>query len=244
MLFKILLLTLLLFIASGVAVKANAQESPTILNIKNQKSLLCTSINSYLLTYKDTCENKKLSQIESVIKAAVSDNFDTDPVVISHAFETEYYVKPTIASAPISIDTQTYPTPTSSPIQQYAHNLQPAERNNLDTNLIFDLMNQHRVELGKPPFVKDEALCSLAHARSNELSAEFANGSLHSGLYNRNLPYWITENAKWGSNEKGTVRWWLNSPVHRRAIEGDYSYSCGSCYGTQCSQLFTSYTSK
>jgi hypothetical protein len=120
----------------------------------------------------------------------------------------------------------------------------PAAGPSLDANLIFDLINAHRASIGKPAFLKDDALCSLAITRSLELPAEFANGSLHSGLYNRGLPYWITENAKWGSNEAGTVQWWLNSPIHRSAIQGDHIYSCGACNGTQCSQLFTSYVSK
>ena len=114
----------------------------------------------------------------------------------------------------------------------------------VNADVVFELINKFRSSQGLPPFEREDKLCSLALARSAELSNELANGTLHSGLYNRNLPYWITEDAKVGSDEQGTVEWWLNSPIHHAAIVGNSKYSCGACSGNRCSQLFTSYTPK
>lgn len=114
----------------------------------------------------------------------------------------------------------------------------------LDSDKIFELINQYRTSLGLTPFEREESVCQLAQVRSTELAGELANGTIHSGLYNRNLPYWIWENAKVGSNEEETVNWWLASPLHHQSIVGDYKYSCVKCTGNNCSELFTSFVLK
>lgn len=114
----------------------------------------------------------------------------------------------------------------------------------LDSESIFDLVNQYRASLGLAPFEKDDKVCELAQTRSTEISGELTNGTLHSGLYNRNLPYWIFENAKVGSDEEGTLSWWLSSPLHHESIVRDYKFSCVKCKGSVCSELFTSYSPK
>jgi len=244
-----ILLAFLFFTASGVANSANAQmESLTLPTMNIRPDVTCGSLlQTYFVIQNDTCEDVKLSQVDRVAKAVASESATTN-LEFSYSTEPTYYsgtlsdVEPTPADESTPIESLA-PTPVTSQIPQ---DLIPAMGINLDSDLIFQLINQHRAEIGKPAFVKDEALCSLATTRSNELHGELFEGKgyLHSGLYNRNLPYWITENAKWGSNEAGTVQWWLHSPIHRSAIEGDYAYSCGACQGSMCSQLFTSYTPK
>lgn len=119
-----------------------------------------------------------------------------------------------------------------------------ADSVNLDPEKIFDLINQYRASVGLMPFEKKDSVCELAQIRSSELPSEIQHGTLHSGLYNRNLPYWIWENAKYGSDEGTTVSWWLASPIHHESIVGDYKFSCIKCTGTYCSELFTSFTPK
>ncbi len=114
----------------------------------------------------------------------------------------------------------------------------------LDSDKIFNLVNEYRASQGLAAFQKEDSVCSLAQTRSNEIPGEIQSGVLHSGLYNRNLPYWIWENAKIGTNEEGTVAWWLASPIHHQSIVGDYKYSCVRCTGSSCSQLFTSFVPK
>lgn len=115
----------------------------------------------------------------------------------------------------------------------------------LNADLIFQLINSYRLEKHLVPFEKDSQLCALAGSRAPELYNEiFVTGKVHEGFYSRNVPYWITENMASYPTEQQIVNWWLTSPIHRSAIEGNYKYSCGACSGTSCTQLFTSYVGK
>ena len=227
----------------GAAPQLHAQEKLLAHSFAfNTNSRKCTSIDEYLVTRTTSCEDVKLTQAEIAIKAEAKENADPTPS-FSYSTEDTLYIPPTPTQTP-----PITPTPEiqqQTPPEQTPTDNVPAGSASLNSDVIFDMINAHRGEIGKPAFLKEEALCSLAKTRSMELNDElFVNHNLHSGLYNRNLPYWITEDAKWGSNEAGTVNWWLNSPIHRAAIESDYVYSCGACNGSMCSQLFTSYTPK
>ena len=241
--FATILLAFLFLYASGVAHSANAQMKSLTLPIMNiRPDVTCkTLLQIYFVIQNDTCEDTRLSQVDLVAKAVTSENATTY-LEFSYATEPTYFVPPTPQEVP---NPPELIAPTLTPQLQLPHDNVPAGSSTLDSNIIFQLINQHRAEIGKPAFLKEDALCTLAATRSLELHDElFVNHNLHSGLYNRNLPYWITEDAKWGSNEAGTVDWWLHSPIHRHAIEGAYTYSCGACSGSMCSQLFTSYTPK
>ncbi len=238
---KIMLLAIVFLLSSKATLHAQGQTLIPTMTVKNDRS--CTALQSVLVASEGTCVAKKLTQKELAVKAAVLEDDETKLPDFTYAAEPVYYVEPTPTPTTTTQATVT-PTPHQSNLLEGARDMVPQTGIQVDSNIIFDLINAHRLSIGKPSFQKDEALCSLAQTRSMELSSEFANGTLHSGLYNRGLPYWITEDAKWGSNEAGTVRWWLNSPIHRKAIEGDYTHSCGACNGSQCSQLFTSYTPK
>lgn len=231
----------------GATPQLHAQEKllaqPFAFNTNSHK---CTSIDEYLVARTTSCEDTTLTQAEIVLKAEAKETPDTS-VTFSYSTEPTLYVPPTPTPTEIpTISPSPSPTPTEAVPQQLPQDNVPANAPALNSDSIFDLINAHRAQLGKPAFLKEDALCSLAKTRSQELEGELFGGKgyLHSGLYNRNLPYWITEDAKWGSNEAGTVQWWLHSPIHRAAIEGDYTYSCGACNGSMCSQLFTSYTPK
>jgi uncharacterized protein YkwD len=69
----------------------------------------------------------------------------------------------------------------------------------------------------------------------------FVNGNMHAGFYNRNLPYHSTENIIYNNTEQGAFQWWLNSPIHRHAIENSsYTHTGIACGGKFCSQIFAS----
>ena len=146
----------------------------------------------------------------------------------------QVYASDTVIQPAILEPTAT-PTATTAPTPPLA---------SLDANKIFDLVNSYRTSQGLPAFEKNDEVCQLAQVRSGELIQEAINGTIHSGLYNRNLPYWIWENAKYGSDEAGTVAWWIASPLHRRSILGDYKYSCVATSGNYVSELFTSFVQK
>lgn len=229
---------------SGVLSKSNAQEKLFFTDTSvAKKDFLCNpTIQARLVLHQQNCETQMSSQKDSVAKGIKRDSHE-----IAYATEpTQFVPIRNIVSPTTSPTIVIVPTIVPDPTQQAPlHNFSATQPQNLNADLILELINAHRAKIGKTAFQKDGALCSLAQTRSTELYDElFVKGGLHSGLYNRNLPYWVTENAKYGSNEAGTVQWWLNSPIHRSAIEGDSVYSCGACQGTQCSQLFTSYTPK
>jgi uncharacterized protein YkwD len=169
-----------------------------------------------------------IKENEGEAKAIIAQNLIPQPTIAE------------VAEVNSTPEAEITPIPTMIPLQdKYA----PADAV-LDTGKIFGLVNQYRASLGLPPFEQVEKVCELAQTRSSEIIAEIGNGTLHSGLYNRPLPYWIFENAKYGSNEEGTVAWWLASPIHHHSIVSDYKYSCVRCTGSYCTQLFTSFSPK
>jgi uncharacterized protein YkwD len=252
-----LALAFLLLVSSGVINKTYAKEKLNLLTVDNvsENSNICktdavscsvcgTALQNVFLT--STCDENS-AQVDSSLKASAQ-NQDSSVNEFSYATEPTEYIPPTPTPTTV-VTTNTTASSVVSPapsLDQAPMDNLPAAGQNLNSDVIFDMINEHRAQIGKSAFIKDQSLCSLAQIRSTELYGELfeGKGALHSGLYNRNLPYWVTENAKYGSNEAGTVRWWLNSPIHRAAIEGNDIYSCGACNGTVCSQLFTSYTPK
>lgn len=237
---KLVLLLILFFGIVGATQQLHAQEKTLAQTFAFQsKKPACNSLNGYLVTNPTKCEEVILTQKENVVKAEAK-NTQNKPAVFSYATEPTFYNPPFQKSSAT-------PTPTIRGAV-VAQNQASQSQNNISVNsdTIFNLINAHRAQIGKPAFQKDESLCQLARTRSIEIEGELFGGKgyLHSGLYNRNLPYWVTENAKWGSNESRTVQWWLNSPIHRAAIDSAHTYSCGACNGSFCSQLFTSYIPK
>ncbi len=115
----------------------------------------------------------------------------------------------------------------------------------LSSNRLFEMINDYRKSLKLPAFEKNEYLCKVADERRPELPNEiYGTGYIHQGLYDRKLPYWITENMAYYDTEDQIFSFWLRSSLHRHAIEGTYKYSCGACEGTICVELFTSFVSK
>jgi len=245
-----ILLTLVVFLLTGASHKTYAREGITLPSPTLTNKLCDSPLTQKLVALTSQCGLKAIAQTENSVKNEAKQTrtiaYATEPTTFVPAGQsplgganTTFIIEPTVIEPTVT------QTPTAPVVQAPADNLSATQPTNLNSDLILELINAHRATIGKPAFLKDAALCQLATTRSTELYSElFVKGGLHSGLYNRNLPYWVTENAKYGSNEAGTVLWWLNSPIHRSAIEGDHVYSCGACQGTQCSQLFTSYTPK
>ena len=72
----------------------------------------------------------------------------------------------------------------------------------------------------------------------------YGGAGMHAGFYNRHLPYWATENIISQKTEADAVNWWLHSPIHRSAIEGNYTNASVACQGNNCSMIFTSFAPK
>lgn len=114
----------------------------------------------------------------------------------------------------------------------------------LDAEVLFNLVNSYRVSRGLAPFEKHPDLCALGDSRGPELMGEISNGDIHGGLRRRNMPYWVTENMKYGGNEQEVLNWWLNSPIHSAAIHGSTKYACTHCSGPVCIMLFSDFVYK
>lgn len=233
---NILLLALIFILGLGAAPMTVA--SPKSEALPNQASTCSSTLVSTQLCNdisKSACTGRAQKPLQKQIAGAVAianpkDN--NNPVKTEIVIQT---LEPTVTASEETHDAQTPDiigvTPDDTP---------------LDSNLIFNMINEYRVSLGLSVFEKENSVCSLATVRANEIIDEIAGraGYLHSGLYNRGLDYWIWENAKYGSNEAGTVAWWKASPVHHQSIVGDFKYSCVACNGTYCVQLFTSFSPK
>lgn len=134
--------------------------------------------------------------------------------------------------------------PISKPIYT-PPSLQTTPTATLSAELLFSVINGYRSKIGLPPFEHDGGVCAVAESRREEIVNEiFVTHALHSGFYAKNLPYWATENMIWQNDEIQALEWWLNSPVHKAAIEGSYKYACGVCNGQVCNMVFTSYEPK
>lgn len=145
----------------------------------------------------------------------------------------------TITPSPTKTPTKTSPTPTVSLTPTPA-----PQAGGMNAEKLFSMINAHRQSKGLSVLQKDARTCSLAASRAPEIAAELAAGTLHSGMYARNLPYWNTENAIAIAPEETAFTWWLNDPIHRQAIEGNHTHSCVACSGNFCVQEFTSYQPK
>lgn len=150
------------------------------------------------------------------------------------------------AEGPKNIIPVVFPIPTSEPTKPVTPTPTTRPRPpSLDSDAIFTLINDHRKNIGLPVFEKEERLCKLAESRGPELYEEiYVTGDIHGGFRDRLIPYWMTENMVSQPTVESAFAWWMRSSLHRSAIEGDYKYSCGTCYGNSCAQLFTNYLPK
>jgi uncharacterized protein YkwD len=114
----------------------------------------------------------------------------------------------------------------------------------LNADKLFGMTNTYRQSKGLPPVQKDDRVCQVAASRAPEISAEIAEGRMHSGIRARNLPYWNSEIIITMRTEEEAFNWWINDTIHREAIEGNYTYSCTACHGNACVQEFTNFQSK
>lgn len=220
-----MLLVAMIFATAGATHKTEGKVQNPELYVSQASSCLSSRVTTSLCNEleKQSC-NEAVKAIEPQIQART--------VIIAEPQENKEEV--VLASA------KAVTVPEATPTQ--AQNAPSGA--NLNSDLIFGLINQYRVSLGLAAFVTEPSVCELAQVRSAELASEVSNGTIHAGLYNRGLPYWIWENAKVGSNEEETAAWWLASSLHRQSIVGDYKFSCIKCTGNNCAQLFTSFSPK
>lgn len=224
-----IMLLVAIFFGIGATHQTNAQTLDGFTSVYSHACFSSKSLSTMCLANNKNCSipvKPEVKQIQSAVVIA------TTPAPTTSALST--------TPAPTITEAQATVSPTTAALNsEYA-----PETAVLDSDKIFNSINQYRISSGLKAFEKEDSVCSLAQTRSTEIPGEIQKGVLHSGLYNRNLPYWIWENAKIGTNEEATVAWWLASPIHHQSIVGDYKFSCVKCTGNSCSQLFTSFVPK
>lgn len=187
---------------------------------------------------------QKDKNFELIAKAEASSDEDkkTDAKIV-HSYEVAK------ATPTLAITTPTAsPSPTVAVQAAYAVNAEvtPAD-GGLSADTIFSMVNQIRSQYGLAPLEQDSRICQLTQERAPELQAEiYVTGAMHAGFQRRqkDFPYWATENMISQQTEEQAVNWWMNSPVHRSAILGNYTHSCVSCSGNNCAMIFTNFTPK
>lgn len=227
----------LVFLLLIAAPKSNAQSLEKIsLATAQEKANICDSpLRPYVILQSNNCPLTEQRQIQSFLKVQST---KVEEFSVGHSISEATY---TPTPAPVKIVEEIKIATASPTVIVSEQNVANAGNN---PNVVLDLVNAHRASIGKSAFITNGELCSLAQTRSTELASEMQRGVLHSGLYNRNLGYWITENAKTGGDENETLRWWLNSSIHRSQIQSDYVNACVGCTGRNCALVFTNYTPK
>ena len=154
---------------------------------------------------------------------------------------------PTVSVQPTQKNTTTaMPTVSPTPVKSTPTQSTPqVTTGGVSSDKLFSMVNSYRQSKGLAALQQDDRTCSLANARATEIAGEMSQGTLHSGMYGRNLPYWNTENAIALPSEEAALNWWINEPIHRQAIESpSHTTSCVACSGNYCVQEFTSYQPK
>lgn len=223
---------------------------PSVSAATTKKTSRAPLLSSKICTASASCSSSAICNDPNLVMsyAAKTTNFTPAKTTILGASveppKEEKKPEPTLAAEPTPVPSETpkpteTPTPTPTPIPQGT----PTSRLSIDT--LYSMMNEHRAKIGLPAYEKVDKLCELARSRGPELDNEiYGDGTIHGGLISRNIPYWLTENMISQDTEQQAFNWWLNSSIHRKAIEGDYKYACGICQGKSCAMLFTSYTPK
>ena len=161
------------------------------------------------------------------------------PLPSASPISTEPTIKPTNTPLPtdkpkLIINSPSPEVKVSTPVVSFG----------LSADKIFSMVNAHRESLNLAAFQKDERACTLAEARAPEVGQEIAAGTMHKGMYGRNLPYWNTENIISMDSEEAAFNWWIHDYIHKVAIEGPYTYSCIACSGNNCAEEFTNFQPK
>ena len=201
-------------------------------------------------------------QEEITVTSPAEQGVLAETIVITPAEETlpqvqEAVIGPTIkplsrtqkpSPPPVLASTQTVTAtatvaPTATPQPTVATQLQ-LSNGGLNADKLFSMANNYRQSKGLSQLQKDDRACQVAASRAPEIAAEIAGGHMHSGIRDRNLPYWNSEIIITMRTEEEAFNWWINDTIHREAIEGNYTYSCVACSGNACVQEFTNFQPK
>ncbi len=245
-----LAVSLLLGITFGVPLVAQPVQAVTTSFPMVTPTQVQLASNGVYCSYDPTIKGRMLYQ--SLTSLPVTRLMPYLPQTIASAKDTPQetiskVTNPVVSLSPVSSPTAV-PSPTTVPVPTINEPTQAAPAptgSQLNAEVLFNLVNAHRMSIGLSPFQQDPRVCAVALSRAPELDYEiFGGGGMHAGFYSRNLGYWATENMISQNTEQAALQWWLNSPVHRSAIEGNYQFACVGCAGKSCAMIFTNFAPK
>lgn len=164
-----------------------------------------------------------------------------EPVTTVIVTESTYVFIPTPAPVlPTAIPT---PIPTSTPI--------PAPTVAVDASSyedrIWDVVQNWRTSQGLSAHAKDSRMCRLAELRLPEIKVNWSHDQFMNNAHyaeicpGNNCFSAMSENLSNGYySEQENLNGWLNSPLHKEALQKNYTYSCIKCSDGYCVQEFAS----
>lgn len=118
----------------------------------------------------------------------------------------------------------------------------PSPKIELDSEKLWNLVNEYRLSKNLPAFIKHQDLCKIAQERAPEIKNEINDP--HSGFLTRykNYPYRISENGETSAiDEQDALGGWIKSAPHHQALLADWQYSCIACSDHHCVQIFSNF---
>lgn len=111
-----------------------------------------------------------------------------------------------------------------------------------DEDDLFQAVNDWRVQTNRLAYKKSAATCDFASKRAPQLKNDYSHNGFHEMI--DSLPYekgtFFSENIAGGFIfADRTLKGWLSSPPHRKALEADYTHSCIKCDSGYCVQIFS-----
>jgi uncharacterized protein YkwD len=247
--FTTIMLPAVLFLTLG-GNKAVSSYQPTLNPLET--SVKPTQIPQLSLNIPQMCTEKDLgySPMHLTIAGERQKGFLTEEIEQKVVDEVPEESEQTVASIVMETDGGEEVPPTASPSAVPVESVTtppPSAGSSgvLNADVLFSLVSQTRTNAGLPAFTQHPEVCSVALSRAPELDNEiYGNSYMHAGFHARSLPFWATENMISQQTETDALHWWMNSPVHRSAILGDYTYACTACAGKSCAMIFSNLTPK
>lgn len=228
---------------SYVGLTFSASQTTSIKDLTRTRPLTLTFTQPVHLTIeKSTTSSRLKTKLRTIAVTQKDPQVQVEAEVISQKATPTALPTPTTSTVRTTMSSgETTPTPQAV---LTANTVSLENSGGLNADKLFSMVNAYRATLNLPPYQKDERSCQLAKERAPEIAQEIASGTMHKGMYDRNLPYWNTENIITMRTEEKALNWWLNDYIHKKQIEGPYKYSCTACAGNACAQEFTDFTAK
>jgi uncharacterized protein YkwD len=159
----------------------------------------------------------------SVVALAFS-FFHPAPANAQHRIVTYHRTPRVVAQRVSPMPTGITPTATSMPTQST-----PPAQEDVKT-FIMQGINDYRHSFGLSSVSTNDATCTFAKTRAQEISTNFSHDGFNQRVQNHSLPYpeysFITENIAETTNYKEVVPMWIASSGHAENMRADTPFVC------------------